>query len=546
MTSNRFRAPLALRLILPATLLLAGCGGKEAPVADAGAPASATDHAEDGIPWFQGSVEEAFALAKQERRPVFLYWGAVWCPPCHALRTRLFTRPEFARRLSETVAVYLDGDTERAQIWGEKLGTYGYPTVIVFDADGQEVTRIASLLAFEEYAEVLSRALDATRPIREVVAAAESGGPASLPPAELNLLAFYSFGQDRTLDLDDARSRALFERLWRETPADRPVEKTRFFSLYLQTLAGEEDAQPLSPAERDELAAGLTALLADRAAVATNFDLVLYGAGDVVRRLAPEPGPDRDALVDAWVRTARTLEADETLTVDDRLSALLPQIEISLLDRTEEGATPPADLQARVRERVRWAAGTVTDENEMQAVMSTMAGLLEDAGLADEARTLLAEKLGTTVAPYYYQSWLGGLEAKAGNNETAVARYREAWQGARATHTGAAMTPFRWGYSYLSRVLSLTPEASAAVRDDGSAVLADLLASPDAFAGGNWSRLEALASKLDSWAGEDPARGEVVDALRNQVRARCDRFDDAGEDSAQARCRSFLAGEPSA
>ena len=33
MTSNRFRAPLALRLILPATLLLAGCGGKEAPVA---------------------------------------------------------------------------------------------------------------------------------------------------------------------------------------------------------------------------------------------------------------------------------------------------------------------------------------------------------------------------------------------------------------------------------------------------------------------------------------------------------------------------------
>jgi len=544
MRSIRARAPLALCLVLP--VLAAACRRGEAPAVNPETPATAATHAGDEIPWFQGSVEEAFALAKNERRPVFLYWGAVWCPPCHALRTRLFTRPEFARRLAETVAVYLDGDTERAQIWGEKLGTMGYPTVIVFDADGREVTRIASLLPFEEYAEVLSRALDATRPIRELVAAAESDGPASLPAAELNLLAFYSFGQDRALDLDGTRGRDLFERLWRETPADRPVEKTRFFSLYLQSLAEEEDPPPLPSAERDELVAGLTGLLADSAAVSTNLDLVFYGAEDAVRRLAPEDGPARDALVDAWVRTARTLEADESLTVDDRLTALLPQIQLALLDRTEEDAAPPAELQERVRERVRWAAGAVTDENEMQAVMSSMAGLLEDAGLAEEARALLAEKLGETTAPYYYLSWLGSLEAKAGNGEAAVARYREAWQGARATHSGAAMTPFRWGNGYLRRVLSLTPDAASTVREDGTAILTDLLASPDAFAGGNWSRLEGLGSALVSWAGEDPARAEVVGALRDQVHATCERFDDAGEDSARARCRSFLAGEPAA
>jgi len=541
----RARAPLALGLILPLALA-AGCRRDEAPPAAEKTAESAPRHAEDDIPWFQGSVEEAFALAKSERRPVFLYWGAVWCPPCHALRTRLFTRPEFSRRLAETVAVYLDGDTERAQIWGEKLGTAGYPTVIVFDADGREVTRIASLIPFDQYAEVLARALDATRPITEVVAAVESAGPSALPPAELNLLAFYSFGQDQALNLDESAERALFEKLWRGTPAERPVEKTRFFALYLLALGSQDDAPALESALRAELTGELLALLADPASRATNLDLVLYGAGGVVGRLSPEPGPERDALVAAWVTAAQALEADETLSVDDRLTALLPQLQLATLDADEETPAVPAALQERVRERVRWASGVVHDENEMQAVMSTMAGLLEDAGLADEARTLLAEKLGETTAPYYYMSWLGGLEAKAGNGPAAVARYREAWQGARATGSGAAMTPFRWGSSYLRRVLTLTPEAADAVRADGGAILADLLASPDAFSGGNWSRLQGLGTALDGWAEEDAGRAAIVRALRDQVHAACDRFDDAGEDSARARCRSFLAYEGAA
>ncbi|MBZ0089891.1 MAG: thioredoxin family protein, partial [Thermoanaerobaculia bacterium] len=141
----RFATALLLLAVVPT---LAGCRASETAAPEAGgAPnAVATRAATHPIPWFAGSVEEAFALAKAERKPVFLYWGAVWCPPCHALRTKIFPRPEFQARLAATVPVYLDGDTERAQIWGEKLGTSGYPTVIVFDADGREVTRIPSLL----------------------------------------------------------------------------------------------------------------------------------------------------------------------------------------------------------------------------------------------------------------------------------------------------------------------------------------------------------------------------------------------------------------
>lgn len=528
-----------------ASLIAIACGESPAPpVAAPSAPATDVAGPGDDLPWFEGSVEEAFALAARERRPIFLYWGAVWCPPCHALRSRLFTRPEFRVRLAESVAVYLDGDTERAQIWGEKLGTAGYPTVIVFDADGREVTRIATMLPIEQYAEVLARALDATRPLHEVLVAAEREGPAALPAAELNLLAFYSFDQDARLDLDESRRLALFERLWRETPAGQPIERQRFLGLLLQTLARVDPAPELAAGARAELATALAGLLADPRARATNLDLLLYAAPGVVRRLAPEPGAERDALVAAWNAAARAVEDDPELALDDRLTALLPQLELALLDAAGDSPAPPAALRERIRQRVAWASGEVRDADELRAVMSTMAGLLEDAGLAGEAERLLADKLGETAAPYYYLSWLASLEARAGRTAAAVDRYREAWQGARASGSGAAMTPFRWGSTYLRRALELAPADSATIRADGDTILADLLASPDAFAGGNWSRLEGLGLALTAWRGDDAERGAVVAALRARVAEGCPRFPDEGPDSPASRCRSFLAPAP--
>ena len=40
------------------------------------------------------------------------------------------------------IPVYLDGDDENAQANGERFAVLGYPTMIVFDADGTELTRI--------------------------------------------------------------------------------------------------------------------------------------------------------------------------------------------------------------------------------------------------------------------------------------------------------------------------------------------------------------------------------------------------------------------
>lgn len=532
-------------------LLIAGCRRGDSAATPAADSAPAQVAVEDDIPWFEGTVEQAFATAAAERKPLFLYWGAVWCPPCHALRTRIFPRPEIRARLAAAVPVYLDGDTERAQVWGEKLGTAGYPTVIVFDPDGREVTRLPGVLGVEDFAELLTTALDAAKPLAERIAEAERVGPAGMTPAELELLAFHAWYQDERSGLDDTRRKALFERFWRETPTDRPVVRSRFFAGHLGELAREESPSPLGAAERDELVAALETLLSDREQRAANIEVVLYGAGRVVARLAPEPGALRDRLIAAWQAAARALEDDESWTTNDRLEALAPRIELARLVAGDD-APLPAELLDRVRERVRWAEGRVRDDEEMQAVMSTMAGLLEDAGLADETRALLSEKAASTVAPYYYTGWLAGLEADAGRAAESVALYRRAWQEARVAQDGGPagrMTPLRWGSTYLRQAMKQTPEATSAIAADLSQLLDDALTGPDAFAGGNWARLESLAAALTAWRGAKDvpaARAGVVEAARQRVMASCSGLADQGADSAGARCRSFLAPTPDA
>src|SRR3984957_14159806 len=153
------------------------------------------------IAWFDGSLDGAFIVAKRENRPVLIYWGAEWCPFCHTLKSTVFSRPDFIAKSKLFLPVYLDGDDEGAQRWGETFHIQGYPTLIVFDPDRHEIMRLGAGRDVAQYAAVLDLALENIQPVDALLQSAAGGKALSLEECrrladnswELNMLEAASF-----------------------------------------------------------------------------------------------------------------------------------------------------------------------------------------------------------------------------------------------------------------------------------------------------------------------------------------------------------------
>src|ERR1700691_1148181 len=191
----------ARRICLSLLLVLAGCHKPPTP------QAQHATHANEprDIAWFDGSLQGAFIVAKRENRPVLLYWGAEWCPFCHTLKSKVFARPDFIAKSHLFLPVYLDGDDDGAQKWGEKFGIQGYPTLIVLDPDRHEIIRLGAGRDVAQYAAVLDLALENIQPVDALLQGAAGGKALSIE--ECRRLAYNSWELD-TLESADFAGRA--------------------------------------------------------------------------------------------------------------------------------------------------------------------------------------------------------------------------------------------------------------------------------------------------------------------------------------------------
>jgi len=489
-----------------------------------------------GIPWFEGSVAEAFNLAAAANKPIFMYWGAVWCPPCQEIKHTVFKSPEFIAQSKLFIPIYLDGDTERAQSVGEEFGVKGYPTMIIFSPQGEEVTRIPGGIDISRYNSILLSSLDTLRPTRMLVQLALNS-PDQLLASDFRQLAYYSWGQDFEA-LPVGTDPILFSQLAERVSNQDPEASARLYLQYLVMLAaGQDEAKTRQKAD----AAPLTRILAAPELIIGTWDYLAYYAIEIASVL------DLDALALArlqnqWQQAMLDLRHNKRLSTAEQLAGWFPYLGFYFDGDATPATLPTAQITA-IQLDAEKANQVTRNAYARQSVVNQISYLLETAGLQDEAKQLLLAELEKSAAPYYFMSNLAALAETAGSIDEALGWRLKAYQSS----TGQA-TRLQWGVSYVRSLIRLAPQRQEEISQTALALMNELSqhqdsgdAIVDAFAGRNFRVLRRLNKDLHAW---QTAAG--IDLLGNfdaRLHTLCSR---QGTGSTQmSNCQSLLASDAS-
>jgi protein disulfide-isomerase len=476
------------------------------------------------IAWRQGDVEDAFAEAREQNKPVLLYWGAVWCPPCNRLKAGLFRDPDFIARTRDFIPVYLDGDSKGAQAWGEHFNIQGYPTLIVLRPDRREVTRLFSSGDAAQVEAVLDAVKRGGRDIEPIFKDALTQ-PGRLSPDDWTLLAGYGWSLDNGRLVKDGDTAGVLARLAKAAP-DGPLQR-RFA---LQSLASRKpDSAPLDTTARTEARRTLETVFATPAELQGNRDTLVGRAGPILEA-ASAAGTERDQLAGKYAAMLQKFGAEPKLDTSDRLS--LAGAEIDLF-RARAGAKAPlpAALTSKVKAEVARADSETKDRYARQSLISSAAHLLTDIDDKAGAERLLKAELTRSASPYYYMPSLAKLAEQRGDKAGALAWLRRGYE----TSEGPA-SRVQWGVSYVEGLTRLNPGDKTAIRQAAAQVVGELTEQPAGYRQRTRQRLEGLGKTLAQWSVKHDGAA-VLNQLRSETDKVCAKQADK---AASAACRGWL------
>ncbi len=158
----RTRKGIGLVLVLIAAMLLAGAmAGASDPLRPLAPFQADADHRAPGIPEeaFERiadstQIDDRLAQAAEAGKPVILDFYADWCISCKVMERRVFDTEPVLKAMAdfERLQVDVTANTEADQALLDRFGLFGPPTVLFFNAEGEELKQARILGEMDQQA----------------------------------------------------------------------------------------------------------------------------------------------------------------------------------------------------------------------------------------------------------------------------------------------------------------------------------------------------------------------------------------------------------
>ncbi len=467
------------------------------------------------ISWHISGMPLALKQAKAQNKPLFVYWGAVWCPPCNVVKTTIFKDAQFIQATKDYIAVYLDGDTEEAQKWGEKLKVMGYPTLMILSPSGKEVLRLAASNSIEDLVSTMTYSKNVWNPITEVLTDALS--VKDIDPKKIQSLANYSWSQDKEVnEKAEEYAKKLFQL---EQKLDhyafikaRSLIFMTALSLQLDSLKKE---QRLDQQQQNQYRSRVTDILNNPELLKTNIMNFAYGAENLVKYLTRQQkdslSEERIIFIHLYSQRMREYRHRSNLSFDHYYATFSP-----FIDFRESFEIKLEDKDKQLLKNYTSKVLPITkDKKAREALVSDASYLLFKYDMKKAAKSMLANEMKTSKNPYYLMSTLGYFEKEEGNSDNALVWYEKAYKAAK----GPA-TKLQWYGSFIRNLIKLNPDNKSAIKSHVNTLLKNYTTMTDSFWGRNYRVLLSVKKSASKWA-EKNAELPWIEELKENGLQKC-------------------------
>lgn len=367
--------------------------------------------------WHKGTMESALMQSKKENKPLFVYWGAVWCPPCNEIKDQVFSKPRFGELMNQFIPVYLDGDSEEAQTWGDKLKAYGYPTILVLSPNGEELLRINGGVNLQEFELALSGAQ--SRSLDQLIKKAQNG---TLDNSGWQAFSFISWEQLPKEKYQTQRIWKIQKELIEKAPQDlakvRAILTASFLKLSVKLNKKDNLNSNINPV-KEKAEDYLNHIFKNNETVLAVRGFINYSGVNVLLFAFNNPNnPSYKKWEKRWLEASLAISESNKLSVDSKLWAIYPQIQF--FKAKNKGAEIPKPLQEKIIKASLKADKEAKSKYERHSVISGAAYLLRVVKAYNEAESMLKKELKQTDTPWYYQSSLSYLAEAQGKPKEAL------------------------------------------------------------------------------------------------------------------------------